>query len=310
MHERTTWLCRVFAPWLLPLRAFTRVQDPVACMGLTFPNRIGLAAGFDKNGHFMQSAALLGFGHVEVGAVTPLPQPGHPRPRLFREKDGALRNRMGFNNDGVDAIAPRLAGPQPLLVGLNLGKGKDTPLEEAFLDYSAVITKTLAHVDYYSLNLSSPNTEGLRTLGSGQGLGELCRRVLDVIGGRRPLAIKVSPDDPDDDLKRLAETAAEAGVHGLIATNTTVKREGVWSEVESVGGLSGKPLRERSPRVVELLRAAIGQSMALIGVGGVDDAQSAVGMREAGADLVQIYTGLVYKGPFLPTRLARALRRT
>jgi len=294
------------------------VRDSVKLMGLTFPNRVGLAAGFDKKGHFVQAAAGLGFGHLEVGAVTPLPQKGHPRPRMFRHCEfQALRNRMGFNNDGAAEVARRLASVNSTIpVGVNLGKGKDTPAERAAEDYCATLELLFPYADFFVLNVSSPNTAGLRALQSEA--GELLKRAgqsnqkqsLRFGLAPRPLLIKLSPDLSDDSLKTVADAAAQAGAAGIVATNTTLSREAPYQDIPGQGGLSGGPLRGRSAEVVGLLRKTLGPNFPLIGVGGIDCEQSAQIMFEAGADLIQIYTGLVYQGPGLVSRLARVYKET
>ncbi len=299
--------------WLAQMMA---VKDPVELMGLTFPNRVGLAAGFDKGGVFVQAAQGLGFGHLEVGAVTPLPQPGHPRPRMFRlPQFAALRNRMGFNNDGAAAIARRLASHRAdIPVGVNLGKGKDTPAEAAAQDYAATLELLFPFADFFVLNVSSPNTAGLRALQTEVGSLLLSaqasnRQQSERFGlPARPLLIKLSPDLDDDLIRQIALMAAESGADGVVATNTTVNRQPPYQDVPELGGLSGRPLRERAPQVVALLRESLGPQFPLIGVGGIEDEASARAMRQAGADLIQVYTGLVYQGPGLVPRLARALK--
>ncbi|MGE4199343.1 MAG: quinone-dependent dihydroorotate dehydrogenase [Vulcanimicrobiota bacterium] len=307
-------LCRI-RPLQRALTAVLQVQDPVQLLGLTFPNRIGLAAGFDKNARFIAAAEALGFGHVEVGAVTPRPQPGHPRPRLFRlPQQQGLRNRMGFNNEGALAVGARLARRSARIpVGVNLGKGKETPLEGAAEDYCASLELLFGYSDFFVVNVSSPNTEGLRDLQSQlasllerlQASNQLCS---DRFGlSRRPILVKVSPDLEDESLARVAEVLTKQAA-GVVATNTTSLRQGALAGVDPLGGVSGRPLRERALEVVSRLRQLTGRGYPIIGVGGVDDPESARAMRAAGADLVQIYTGFVYRGPGLPHRLALALR--
>ena len=319
VHEWAVWLSRWTLARNRPLAAWLRVDDPVVLAGLRFPNRIGLAAGFDKNAQFIAPAETLGFGHIEVGAVTPLPQAGHPRPRLFRVgQEGVLRNRMGFNNDGADAVVRRIPPPgsRRILVGLNLGKGAATPLERAAEDYLQVLRSSYERVDYFSINVSSPNTTDLRDLGRGALLRSLALQLVKASSReserrgipRRPLWLKVSPDQSDDELKEVADIAAETGLDGLIASNTTTARLGRYASVDPQGGLSGLAVRERSCQMVTLLRERQGPGYPLIGVGGVTDEASARAMRSAGADLVQIYTGFVYEGPSLPHQLARALK--
>lgn len=294
------------------------VHEPVQLMGLTFPNRVGLAAGFDKKGVFVQAAAGLGFGHLEVGAVTPLPQAGHPRPRMFRHREHqALRNRMGFNNDGAAVVARRLAATQVTIpVGVNLGKGKDTPAEMAAEDYSATLELLFPYTDFFVLNVSSPNTAGLRALQTEAGtlLSKACesnqKQSQRFALPERPLLIKISPDLSDDSIKSVAKAAREAGASGIVATNTTINREPPYDGIPDVGGLSGGPLRERAPEVIALLRETLGSDFPLIGVGGIDSEERAKTMFEAGADLIQVYTGFVYQGPGLVPRLARVPKET
>jgi dihydroorotate dehydrogenase len=314
VHEWSVRWAEQLLPRIPRLAAILRVDDPVELAGLSFPNRIGLAAGFDKNARFVRAAEALGFGHIEVGAVTPLAQGGHPRPRLFRVAGGSLRNRMGFNNDGVVAVLERLPSPSRIRVGLNLGKGTATPLEAAVEDYLACMRLSYSRVDYFSVNVSSPNTVDLRELGKGSRLRELCLALVHTStelaagGSRRSVWIKVSPDQSDHELRALADTARETGIDGLVATNTTTLREGPYRLEDPTGGLSGGALQERSLQVIELLRRHLGSGFPLIGLGGVHDATSALRMRAAGADLVQIYTGFVYGGPLLPARLAGAIK--
>jgi dihydroorotate dehydrogenase len=273
--------------------------------GLEFPNRVGLAAGFDKNARWLGVAQTLGFGHLEVGAVTPRPQAGHPRPRLFRLPESqALRNRMGFNNDGVEAIARRLrlAGRLQLRVGVNVGKNSDTPLEHAAEDYQAVMDACSAYCDYFSLNVSSPNTEGLRSLAGLEQLEEL----LSQLRWNRPLWVKLSPDEDPTYYQEVAKRAAGWGLAGIVATNTTLRRDPPWEKVPELGGLSGLPLRLRSPQVVAWLRQAA-PDLPIIGVGGIASPAQARLMSDAGADLVQIYTGMIYAGPGLPRQLVKEL---
>lgn len=295
------------ASWL---RRRQQVSDPIERMGICFPNRVGLAAGFDKHGYFPQAAAALGFGHIEVGAVTPLPQSGQPRPRLHRVFPLALRNHMGFNNDGMEKVLARLRPPFPLVVGLNLGKGVHTPLEEALEDYVQVLQAGAPRVSYFSVNISSPNTSGLRQLAERDRLEKFCEGLMEAARRAevvRPLLLKVSPDHSPEELAALAQVARNQGFSGLIATNTSVRREGAFRHEPAPGGLSGLPLLQRSRQVVSILRQAVGPEMTLIGVGGIYDENSARAMIETGADLIQVYTGLVYEGPGLPRRLAREL---
>lgn len=294
------------------LTRVTRVADPVELFGLTFPNRLGLAAGFDKEARLVRAASALGFGHVEVGTLTPRSQPGHPRPRVWRlVAERSLRNRMGFPNDGAAAAALRLRRQQPfpIPVGVNLGKAHDTPLDEAWRDYCEGLARLFPLADYVAVNLSSPNTAGLRSLAVGAILEPLeatnARLAAETGLPRRPLLVKVSPDLEDPEA--LARVLRNLPVDGVIATNTTARREGAFRGAPPEGGLSGGALTVLSREVVARLRAALGPRMPLIGVGGVLTPEDAVALRGAGADLVQVYTGFVYGGPGFPRRVAGAL---
>jgi dihydroorotate dehydrogenase len=279
--------------------------------GLSFKNPVGVAAGFDKNGLVARQLAALGFGFVEVGTVTNLPQPGNPRPRLFRlPLDRALVNRQGFNNEGADALARRLAHARPdCVLGVNIGKSRVVPVEEATADYLASFETVRPHADYVTVNVSSPNTPNLRELQRADLLGELLgalqrrnRELAGMEGGRFvPLLVKIAPDVNTGDLELLVEAARGAGVAGLIATNTTVARAGLRSDAAHVaalgeGGLSGAPLRERSTRVVAALRRLTRGTLEIVGVGGIFNAEDAWEKICAGAGLVQLYTGFVYEG--------------
>ena len=310
--QRTPLVCAV---------AEERVDDPVVLAGLRFPNRIGLAAGLDKNGRCIDGLAALGFGSVEVGTVTPRAQPGNPKPRMFRLPEAeALINRLGFNNDGLDAFLAhvrqaRFRGHGGIL-GLNIGKNASTPIERAADDYLTCLAGVYPHADYVTVNISSPNTAGLRDLQGQDALDAL----LAAIGRRRgelaeehqrvvPVFVKIAPDLDDGQLESIAATLVRHGIDGVIATNTTVARDAVarLRHGGETGGLSGRPLLEASNRVVAALRAALGPTFPIIGVGGVMSGADALAKRRAGADVVQIYTGLIYKGPALVTESARAL---
>lgn len=293
--------------------------DPVELMGLTFPNRVGLAAGLDKNADCFEMLGSLGFGFVEVGTVTPRPQRGNPKPRLFRLPEaGALINRMGFNNLGLDHLVRRVSKRRyEGVLGINLGKNKDTPAERALEDYRTGLSAVHAWADYVTLNLSSPNTPGLRDLQVGSALKELLdgltptRAELAEREGRRvPLLVKIAPDLHDDDIRGIADQLLAAGIDGVIATNTTIARPGVerLPVSEEAGGLSGSPLHERSLEVLHCLRQHVGNGLTIVGVGGIDSGARARAARQAGADLVQIYTGLIYRGPALVKEIARDLR--
>ena len=283
---------------------------PVELMGLTFPNRLGLAAGLDKNGIAVPAFDRAGFGFIEVGTVTPRPQPGNPRPRLFRlPEHEAIINRMGFNNLGIDALTARLATtPKPrALLGINLGKNKDTPNEAALDDYRVGLQKAWAHADYLAINISSPNTAGLRDLQHGAALRDLLagikaeqQRLADETARRVPVVVKIAPDLDDVALHATLDTIAEANMDGIIATNTTLDKTAVASHPHGgeQGGRSGAPLTAASTAIVKKIRAHLPQ-MALIAAGGVMRAADMQAKLDAGADLVQIYSGLIYHGPQL-----------
>ncbi len=301
----------------LPARA--PAGAAVELIGLRFPNRVGLAAGFDKNAVAVDGLGRLGFGFIEVGTVTPRPQPGQPRPRLVRlPSAGALINRLGFPNDGAAAVAARLRHVRYRgLIGVNIGKNAATPLDEAIGDYRTCLRAVAGVADYVAVNISSPNTEALRDLHARERLEPLLLALLEERAAlvRRlekplPLLLKVSPDLADRALEDVAALLTGLAIDGVIATNTTLKREGAAAEAGSqAGGLSGAPLRALALGVVTRLRAALGPDFPIVGVGGVDSPAAALAMRAAGADLVQLYTGLVYRGPSLVRRCVRALAR-
>jgi dihydroorotate dehydrogenase len=290
-------------------------------LGLHFSNPVGLAAGFDKDGKHIEGLACLGFGFIEVGTVTPLPQEGNPQPRLFRlPADRALINRMGFNNSGLDALALRLEKlrkkglPKGLLIGGNIGKNKATSNENAASDYLLCFEKLYPWVDYFVVNVSSPNTPGLRALQEKEPLTQLLNQLqtLNHQQTPRPILLKIAPDLTDSQLDDIAEIVSNTGLSGLIATNTTISREGLKTPESSIqnigmGGLSGAPVRERSTEVIAYLRRKLGKEIAIIGVGGIDSAESAREKLAAGADLVQIYTGMVYGGPSLVKNVLKGL---
>jgi len=290
----------------------------VDVMGLRFPGPVGLAAGMDKDARHVDALARIGFGHVEIGTVTPLPQAGNVRPRLFRlKKDHALINRMGFNNEGVAAAAARLKDRVPgIIVGGNIGKNKVTPNEQAVEDYAKCFEALHPVVDYFVVNVSSPNTPGLRAL---QEKGPLLAilsslNALNERQGRKPILLKVAPDLTNEQLDDVIAVVKESGIQGVVATNTTIERNGLEAtkaELETIGagGLSGAPVRERSTTVLRHLRAGLPKPFVLIGVGGVDSAEAAMEKLDAGADLVQVYTGLVYEGPALLDRINKAYVR-
>ncbi|GHC31429.1 quinone-dependent dihydroorotate dehydrogenase [Aidingimonas halophila] len=294
-----------------------RVGDPVDLMGLRFPNRVGLAAGLDKNADYLEALGALGFGFLEVGTVTPLPQDGNPQPRLFRLPDaGAIINRMGFNNRGVDHLVARVQASRfDGVIGINIGKNLATPVERAVDDYLTCLAKVHAHADYVSVNLSSPNTPGLRDLQFGKHLDAVLGALrdeslrLDREHGRQvPLAVKIAPDMNADDVALVARSLRTHGIDAVIATNTTIERKAVAGLVhaDEAGGLSGRPVREASDVVVRELRRQL-PDMPIIGVGGIDSGEAALAKHDAGADLVQLYSGLIYRGPALVGECARAL---
>ncbi len=299
-----------------------RVEDPVRVAGLKFPNRIGLAAGLDKNGRCIDGLGDMGFGFVEVGTVTPRPQAGNPKPRMFRLPEAdALINRLGFNNQGLDSFirhvrrATRFRAGDGIL-GLNIGKNAVTPIENAADDYLAALNGVYAHADYVTVNISSPNTKNLRALQSDSALDALLstlqtrKQALASSHGRQvPMFVKIAPDLDEAQVRVIAGTLRANGIDGVIATNTTVDRSAVLGlrHADEAGGLSGAPVREASNRVVAMLRHELGTAYPIIGVGGVMSADDAKAKRAAGADLVQIYTGLIYRGPTLVSACARAL---
>ncbi len=300
------------------LLAEPRVIDPVRLMGLEFPNRVGLAAGLDKHGEAIDALAALGFGFVEIGTVTPRPQVGNPRPRLFRLTSAqALVNRMGFNNEGLDAFLRNVRrSRREVPLGLNIGKNASTPIESALDDYASCLRAVHAHADYITVNVSSPNTAGLRRLQGDDALETLLgglaverERLVQDQGRRVPMLLKVAPDLQPAQVHALADALVRHGMDGVIATNTTVSREGVegLAHAEQAGGLSGAPLRERANGVISLLRGHLGASYPIIGVGGIMDARDALEKQRCGADLVQLYTGLIYQGPRLVRECAQAL---
>jgi dihydroorotate dehydrogenase len=319
------------APWLL--RSLFTYEDPILairCAGLAFDNPVGLAAGFDKRATLVGPMALLGFGHVEVGTVTPRPQSGNPRPRLFRlPEDRALINRLGFNSPGMLAVARTLRGwgmgdrgwgmvisplspiPHPPIVGVNLGKNRDTPLERAVEDYLATFVALAPPADYVTINISSPNTPGLRLLHERAALEELLG-ALTAANRRfaRPLFLKVSPDETPAQIEQVVQVGCEAGIAGFIATNTTVARPGIHhSRAGEAGGLSGRPLAAAAQETASRIYRLVGGRLPIIGVGGIASAEEAYARIRAGASLVQLYTGLVYEGPGVVRTINRGLAR-
>ncbi|MEO6001747.1 MAG: quinone-dependent dihydroorotate dehydrogenase [Opitutus sp.] len=291
---------------------------PIEAFGLRFPNAIGLAAGFDKNACAWPAAAALGFGHVEIGTVTALAQPGNDRPRMFRyPSSAAVINRMGFNNQGSEAVAARLSkqarpGQRPIPLGINLGKSKITEIGQATADYLVSFAKLADHADYMVLNVSSPNTPGLRQLQDEDRLRELLAAVTaanrERKTGRVPLLLKIAPDLSFRQIDAVLTALFDFQLDGIIATNTTLARPGALASANQAGGLSGRPVRERSTAIINYIARATHGRLPIIGVGGIDDVRSAAEKLDAGATLLQIYTGMIFKGPFLPAELARGLR--
>jgi len=302
-----------------------RIADPVTVAGLTFPNRVGLAAGLDKNGRCIDGLGAMGFGFIEVGTVTPKAQPGNPKPRMFRlPQANALINRLGFNNEGLNTFVANVRRAKSFraaggVLGLNIGKNAATAIEHAADDYLLGLAGVYPHADYVSVNISSPNTKNLRELQGDAALDALLgalqerRAQLAREHGRPvPMFVKIAPDLDEAQVKLIAATLRRHGVDGVIATNTTLAREAVKGlpHADEAGGLSGAPVAEQSNRVIAQLRAELGLAYPIIGVGGVMSGADAVAKRAAGADLVQIYTGLIYKGPALVAEAAGELKAT
>lgn len=300
-------------------------DDPVEAMGLTFRNPVGLAAGMDKDGAYIDALAGFGFGFIEVGTVTPRPQPGNARPRMFRIPEAsALINRMGFNNAGLDAFVANVKSStyrkrKRGILGLNIGKNADTPMERAIDDYLLGLDGVYPHADYVTINISSPNTKNLRDLQGGDRLDDLLdslkRRqaeLADRHGRYVPLAVKIAPDLDDAQVIAVADALVAHAIDGVIATNTTISRAAVkgLANADEAGGLSGAPLAAASNAVIAKLRARLPATIPVIGVGGIVRGDDAVAKRAAGATLVQVYSGLVYRGPSLVGECARALRST
>ncbi|HXX84475.1 MAG TPA: quinone-dependent dihydroorotate dehydrogenase [Casimicrobiaceae bacterium] len=307
-------IARLIAPRARP--------SPVEVMGIVFPNRVGLAAGLDKNAAHIDGLAALGFGFIECGTVTPRAQPGNPKPRLFRVPEAdALINRLGFNNEGVERFVANVQrarfGPKSGgILGLNIGRNFDTPNAHAIDDYRACLRRVYEHASYVTVNISSPNTPGLRALQEDAALGELLAglkteqtSLAQRYSRYTPLVVKISPDLSPPDLRRMARSLVAHRIDGVIATNTTVERgklKGI-RQAEEAGGLSGRPLMEKSTAVIRALAAQLGGALPIIGVGGIMSGADAKAKIDAGATLVQIYTGLVYRGPELIAEIAEAL---
>lgn len=286
--------------------------------GIKFKNPVGLAAGFDKNGEYIEALSDLWFGFIEVGTVTPLPQPGNDLPRMFRlPKDSALINRMGFNNKGVDTLAERLrvlkAKDKTIVIGGNIGKNKNTPNEDAVSDYVKCFDRLFDVVDYFVVNVSSPNTPGLRALQEKEPLTGLLNTLQQrnhKKGISRPILLKIAPDLSNEQLDDIVEIVLTTGIAGVIATNTTVDRNGLYTDAGlagEAGGLSGKPLTRRSTEVIRYLSDRSNKAFPIIGVGGIHSARDARDKLEAGASLVQLYTGFIYEGPGIVKKICKAL---
>jgi dihydroorotate dehydrogenase len=290
---------------------------PTKFAGIQFPNRIGLAAGFDKNAKYLEVMKMLGFGHVEIGTVTPKPQAGNELPRLFRLiRDEAIINRMGFNNDGVEVISERLKKrPAGLVVGGNIGKNKVTPNENAIEDYKTCFTELYPYVDYFTVNVSSPNTPGLRELQDKGPLTEILNALLEIRKEfikngfpKLPVLLKIAPDLEPEQLDDIVSLTRETGIDGIVATNTTIRREGLKTDEHDIekigaGGLSGKPLFEQSTQVLSYLNMKFEGKVPLIGVGGIHSTADAEAKMANGAGLLQIYTGFIYEGPGLVKKI-------
>jgi len=285
--------------------------------GIVFPNPVGLAAGFDKNALLVNQLAACGFGFIEIGTVTPLPQDGNPKPRLFRlVEDEAIINRMGFNNDGVEVIVERLKKLKPeCIIGGNIGKNKITPNENATSDYLIAYNALEPHVDYFVVNVSSPNTPNLRELQDKEPLLELLNTIMhrkEELNSTKPVFLKIAPDLTNSQLDDIIEIVAETGIAGVIATNTTIDRSGLKTakdriETIGAGGVSGKPVARRSTEVIRYLADHSGKSFPIIGVGGIHSAEDALEKLEAGACLIQLYTGFIYEGPSIAKRINKAI---
>jgi len=303
---------------LIGLMAAKVDDDPVEVLGLKFRNPVGLAAGLDKNGDYFNALGALGFGFVEIGTITPRPQPGNPQPRLFRLPQAqAIINRMGFNNKGVDHLVAQVKKRRyDGILGINIGKNATTPVENAAEDYLICMRKVYAHADYITVNISSPNTPGLRNLQFGESLSQLLstlkkeQGVLAAAEGKYvPVLVKIAPDMDESEIAQVAGVLIQEGMDGVIATNTTVGREGVegLEHGSEAGGLSGLPVRDKSTEVIAALNSCLGGKLPIIGVGGIFDGASAADKVRAGASLVQVYSGFIYEGPALIARAAAGI---
>ncbi|WP_149526180.1 quinone-dependent dihydroorotate dehydrogenase [Sphingobacterium hotanense] len=302
------------------LKSLYTVEDPrlqTTVFGLTFKNPVGLAAGFDKNADYIEQMSKLGFGFIEIGTVTPKPQPGNDKPRMFRlVNDQALINRMGFNNQGADVAAGRLKHLKEkngVIIGGNIGKNKVTPNEEAVNDYIYCFNSLFDYVDYFVVNVSSPNTPGLRDLQEKEPLKKILNKLQDLNNAKaspKPILLKIAPDLTDSQLDDIVEIVQHTKIAGVIATNTTISREGLYSDpnlVKEAGGVSGKPLTKRSTEVIKYLSDKSNKAFPIIGVGGIHSAADAIEKLNAGASLIQIYTGFIYEGPGLVAEICKGI---
>ncbi|MDC3259342.1 quinone-dependent dihydroorotate dehydrogenase [Flavobacteriaceae bacterium] len=300
------------------IKGFYQVKDQRLerkLFGLTFPNPVGLAAGFDKDAKLYKELSNFGFGFIEIGTLTPKPQPGNPKKRLFRlPEDGGLINRMGFNNEGVEAAIERLKRNKGILIGGNIGKNKLTPNEEAVSDYMQCFEALFPHVDYFVVNVSSPNTPNLRALQDKEPLTHLLQTLKDLNHSKskpKPILLKIAPDLTEEQLVDIIDIITSVKIDGLIATNTTLSREGLYSENKSeMGGLSGKPVTKKSTEVIRFLHEKSKNAFPIIGVGGIHSPEDAIEKLEAGASLVQLYTGFVYEGPGVVKRINKAILKS
>ena len=318
-HELSLdWMGALERLKLLSLFSSERVHDPVEVLGLKFPNAVGLAAGLDKNGDYFNALGALGFGFVEIGTVTPKAQEGNPKPRLFRlEEEQGVINRMGFNNKGVEHLVNQVKQTRRFngVLGINIGKNKTTPEENALDDYLVCLDAVYPHADYVTVNISSPNTPGLRNLQFGETLNQLLagikkrQKLLAAEYDKYvPILVKIAPDMTDDELKATAESFLAQGIDGVIATNTTIGREGVElsPHAEEAGGLSGLPVKDKSTHAIKVLAQALDHKIPIIGVGGILSGDDAAEKLAAGASLVQLYSGFIYRGPELVCEAANA----
>lgn len=302
------------------LKSLYTVEDPrlqTTVFGLTFKNPVGLAAGFDKNADYIEQMSKLGFGFIEIGTVTPKPQPGNDKPRMFRlVNDEALINRMGFNNQGADVAAGRLKHLKEkngVIIGGNIGKNKVTPNEEAVNDYIYCFNSLFDYVDYFVVNVSSPNTPGLRDLQEKEPLKKILNTLQDLNNAKaspKPILLKIAPDLTDSQLDDIVEIVQDTKIAGVIATNTTISREGLYSDpnlVKEAGGVSGRPLTKRSTEVIKYLSDKSNKAFPIIGVGGIHSAADAIEKLNAGASLIQIYTGFIYEGPGLVAEICKGI---